>query len=267
MNTKVKIGLVIAAVLILSALGLYGSLYVFTSPSIRQPTFTHHHFRMQLIIDGEKVDFGEDRFQEPTPGGNICNAGLTETPIHFHDNKDQIVHIHWGGISGGQVLKYYGLNLIGGNDDHLGYQFEDAVYQKRVDINGRHFGNIQEEILQENKELFVYTGDENSFNRVESKDFLDKTLEDFFEADLPYQKPSQTTDNLLTFWSLPVTAHEHQDQENHEDQEEYTQEELKELNHLIGNVVIFVQDQEPTEDQVKERFDNLEPLAQSICGG
>ncbi len=265
MNIKVKIGLLAATVLIFSAIGLYGSLYVFTAPSIRQPTFTHHHFRMQLIIDGEKVNFGEDRFQEPTPGGNVCNSGLTETPAHFHDNKDQIVHIHWGGITGGQVLKYYGLNLIGGNDDHLGYQFEDAVYQKRININGRHFGDLQEEIIKREKDLFVYKGDENSYIKVEPEEFLDKTLEDFFEADLPYQKHSHKPEkNLISLLSLPVTAHYHgQDEEN----EEYTQEELKELNHLIGNVVIFVQNQEPEESKIKKRFDNLEPLEQSICGG
>ena len=46
-----------------------------------------------------------------------------------------------------------------------------------------------------------------------------------------------------------------------------TEEELKEINNLLGNVVIFVQSTEPTQEQIKKQFDVLEPLSPSTCGG
>jgi len=46
-----------------------------------------------------------------------------------------------------------------------------------------------------------------------------------------------------------------------------SEEELKKINNLLGNVVIFVQPNEPTSEQVKAKFDKLIPLGDSVCGG
>jgi hypothetical protein len=45
-----------------------------------------------------------------------------------------------------------------------------------------------------------------------------------------------------------------------------SEEELTRINNVIGNVVIFTQEEEPTKEQVKARFDNLVPLHDSTCG-
>ena len=46
-----------------------------------------------------------------------------------------------------------------------------------------------------------------------------------------------------------------------------TEQELTELNHVVGNIVIFAQKDRPTNQQVKDRFAHLVPLPQSTCGG
>lgn len=46
-----------------------------------------------------------------------------------------------------------------------------------------------------------------------------------------------------------------------------TEEELTRINNLVGNVVIFVQQNQPTKEQIQERFNNLVPLHESTCGG
>ena len=45
-----------------------------------------------------------------------------------------------------------------------------------------------------------------------------------------------------------------------------SEEELTRINNVIGNVVIFAQEKEPTKEQIKARFDNLVPLHDSTCG-
>jgi hypothetical protein len=47
----------------------------------------------------------------------------------------------------------------------------------------------------------------------------------------------------------------------------HTQEELKRLNNVIGNVVIFVQKDKPTDQQIKAKFDHLIPVSESACAG
>ena len=49
--------------------------------------------------------------------------------------------------------------------------------------------------------------------------------------------------------------------------EETEEEKLTRINNMIGNVVIFVQKDKPTDQQIKERFNDLEPLSDSTCGG
>ena len=47
---------------------------------------------------------------------------------------------------------------------------------------------------------------------------------------------------------------------------EKSEEELTRINNLVGNVAIFVQEKEPTKEEIQARFDNLVPLHESTCG-
>ena len=55
--------------------------------------------------------------------------------------------------------------------------------------------------------------------------------------------------------------------DGHSEDSDKSEDELKRINNLIGNVVIFAQDTEPTSEQITERFSNLVPLHDSTCGG
>lgn len=245
---------------------------VLSSPNINYPESAHFHFRLQVIIDGEAADFSQEKFQEGYDK-NICSASLTLTPIHFHDKKDQFVHIHWKSITGGQVLKNYGLNRIGGQDDVLGYRWDEFPNVKPQKIHGQAF-----KTPSVNSKMFVYTGEANDFQKRETNDFLNHTLEDFFA--------NKKTAYLNPFGSLPVSAHSSKNNldlsQNQPipaaktginpnlsttDQPSLTEEELKQLNDFRGNVVIFLQETEPSSEQVKEKFNNLIPLPLSSCGG
>ena len=48
--------------------------------------------------------------------------------------------------------------------------------------------------------------------------------------------------------------------------QETEEEQLTRINNLVGNVVIFVQSDKPTDRQIKDRFNDLEPLTDSSCG-
>jgi len=251
--------IVIAAI---SGLIIIGGLFVAyayaTTPAdIRKPAFQHYHFRMQILVNGSSVDFADKEFQTPA-GHDVCTAALTKQPIHFHDDKDQMVHIHWDGITGGQVLKYYGWNYIGGQHGSLGMRFDQLPKLVNVPIHGNSLPQIPD-----GDKFYVYIGDENGYKQKSFDDFTHQDLEKFLgkKSNLPENETS-LLDKLFPK-AYAHGGHEHVEGASVDP----SQEELKKINNLIGNVVIFVQKDKPSSDLIKSAFDHLEPLSPSTCAG
>jgi hypothetical protein len=313
---------VVLGILAIVAIGFSFLVYGLSPSYIREPEAVHYHFRMQYIVEGKEVDFGQDAFQEEYNRG-ACSAALTETPIHFHDNKSQLVHIHWQGITGGDVLKYYGLNLVGGLDDTMGYQFiEGELLPKRIAIRGDLLDN-----LKLDQDLFIYAVNDDGYQKVDTVEFLEQDLEVFFKeygyedshkmhnissapssvagvrtaqahaghddhnemkknadtkAILKIDEAEDVIDDVVTevgrgapdstvptrgeVPSLPVPGAGLTQTDGGFDTQ-LTDQELREINHLLGDLIIFVQTQEPSQDEIVERLDQFVELGDSVCGG
>lgn len=214
----------------------------------------HAHFRLQVVIEGRKENFAEAKYQQAYEKG-VCSAELAKEPIHFHDSKDQIVHLHWKGATGGDVLKYYGWNLRSGSDTILGYRFDRFLIPEPVPIHGTSLPAISAQT-----KLWIYMGNQETYQQRNMTDFLNQNLEDFFS------RKSSVNDemavNLQNFFTPVAKAHDGLDHT-----ESKAPAQLEATNNLLGNVVIFVQQDEPTFEAIKERFNELEPLTDSTCGG
>jgi hypothetical protein len=276
-------------VLICLGVGYYTLVYALTPASIRDPKPEHLHFRMQIVTDEKNTDFSDPKFQEVYSPGS-CSFTLTQTPIHFHDKKDQIVHIHWTNITGGQVLKYYGIDPDGNllMKDKMGYRLESGKFwPEKIPTSGKPFGeNVNKEwFVEKGYKIYVYSGEKESFTKRPTQDFMNKNVEDFF-GKKSIVTGSNSNFDIWNLFSVPVLADDssHNSGSNTKDvslpvqahdskantfsgTKEHTEEELKEINNLIGNVVIFIQKEEPSREEVQERFDRLVELSPSVCGG
>jgi len=254
---------IIIAVIVAAATVVVGSFYAYayasTPAHLRAPQFEHYHFRTQIIVDGTPVDFSREEFQEGYEAGS-CSATLTSTPIHFHDNQDQLVHIHWRGMTGGEFLKNYGWNLIGGNDNSLGWQFDQGF----MSVNSiATFGNLLPK-APDGTSYFIYIGDEEQHVLKDWNDFLTQDLEDFMGKKSLLNTGDATSFNLLDILTPRASA----DNGSHSSATiSGDDQKLEKLNNLIGNIVIFAQKDAPTPEQVTARFNNLVPLKDSVCGG
>lgn len=241
--------------------GLYGYLYVSTPGNIRHPSFDHYHFRTQIVVNGKPVDFSRQKFQEDiSKNSTSCSIELNGTPIDFHDNEDQMTHIHWGGITGGQFLKYYGWDLIGGSDGSLGRRYDQGMMRMHA-VNIK--GNVLPEIPKDTN-FYVYTGDEDSYEQKSWDDFLSKDLEAFFGRQSRVGG-NESSFNIFDLFNQKAYAHGAVDDGHEESVAD--QATLERVSNLIGNVVIFVQKSEPSSEQVQARFSDLVPLHGSSCGG
>lgn len=255
---RIGIGLLLGTL----ALGVgYGTYAYAASPvHVRQPSSTHYHLRMQVVVNGEVEDFGGQEYQKGYPK-DLCSAALVEQPIHFHDNRDQFVHIHWKGITGGEVLKYYGWNFIGGLPNALGYKVDDVQSIVKVTTHGNYLP-----AKPKDAQYYVYTGDETRYQEQAWQEFLEKDLEDFFGKRYSVQYGRTGLARLL----IPrAVAHSDPGDAAEDGQpgSETEQDRLARINTLVGNVVIFAQQERPTDEQIKDRFTKLVPLAASTCGG
>jgi len=238
---------ILAAVAVVILLGVIwlGVSYSFSPAAIRTPKSDHFHFRMQVIVDGKPMNFADAKFQTPL-NTDICTQALTDQPVHFHDQLDQFVHIHWAGISGGLLLKDYGWNFIAGPDDTLGYRFDKLPRITRVSIHGFELPKPPADAS-----YYIYTGDQTGYQERRWDDFLHENLRDFFAG--------KTQAFTLPFVG---TALAHGDEAVAPGEAA-----LARLNDVVGSTVIFVQKDKTTDSQIKDRFNHLIPLPTSSCSG
>lgn len=256
---------IIVPLLLVFIFGSYaGYIYAASPEVIRNPLLEHYHFRMQILVNGKPEDFGSQAYQTGYAKDN-CNADLPEQPIHFHDDRDQFVHIHWEGMTGGMVLKYYGWNFIGGMDGALGYKLDNLKEPEKVTIHGDYLPQIPDDA-----NFYVYVGDEKGYQEKSFEDFKTKDLEDFFgtTSNFPAHEINKQKRSFMDALFPKAHAHEGHDHSDSAASVTETQEEqLKRINNLIGNIVIFVQKDKPSDQQIKDRFNTLVPLTESSCGG
>ena len=260
LNKRVGIyALMIVAAIVVVTGGWYGYLYASTPEHIRKPTFQHYHFRTQILVDGKAVDFSKDEFQKETTVSVACSAAVGSAPIDFHGKEDQLTHVHWSGMTGGEFLKYFGWNFIGGSDDLMGQRYDGSFMPSPVKI----YDNLLPSISK-NTTFYVYVGDKDNYQQKSWAEFLNQDLETFFGKKSNIGHSDEVSSSGVLDWLFPKAyAHGEVMDEHTSDKSE---EELTRINNVIGNVVIFAQEKEPTKEQIKVRFDTLVPLHESTCG-
>jgi hypothetical protein len=251
-GTSIVVGLLILAG------GWYGYVYASTPAHIRKPTYQHYHFRTQILVDGKAVDFSTDKFQKEIATSTSCSAAVGSAPIDFHDKMDQLTHVHWNGMTGGEFLKDFGWNYIGGNDAVLGQRYDNGLKPSPVKIYGKLLPTIPK-----NVNFYVYTGDKEHHQQKSWNEFLNQDIESFFgkKSNIGH---SQGLSFNVSNWLFPKAYAHGGVMDEHTSNK--SEEELTRINNVVGNVVIFAQQDKPSTKQIQDRFNNLVPLHDSTCG-
>lgn len=229
-----------------------------TPASIRVPQQAHYHFRMLMIFEGRPVSFADGAFQTEF-NKDMCTAAITKEPFHFHDGTDQFVHAHWAHLTGAILLKNFGWNFLGATPKTLGYRFDSFPAVKRVPIHGAALPRRDTGL-----KYYVYTSsvtDPLNYRERSWNDFLGQDLEKFFAG----SAKTSWLDRIVP----AAEAHEDENVEatSNASQDPATVVERAELNHVLGNVIIFAQPNPPTDAQIKDRLNRLVPLPESSCAG
>ena len=161
-------------------------------------------------------------------------------------------------------MKNYGWDYLSGADDTLGYRMDNMPMPKKVPIKG--------DILPgqpEKTDFYIYTGDEKGYIQKSFDEWIYSDLEKFFNKSSNIPDADVSEAGFIERLIFPKTyAHNGVDHSTGVEHSNETEEQrLTRINNLLGNVVIFVQNDPPTEQQIKDKFNNLTPLSNSTCGG
>ncbi len=249
-------------------IGLFVALVAISNPdNIAYPEYEHAHIRLSFSYNGVEENFASDKYQEGY-SKDQCESGITKTPLHFHDKKNHILHLHWQAITGGQILKYYGLNKIDWFDSYIGIRAskDEEVNLSLIPIHAKALPKLTNE-----DKLWIYSGSNEKFELKSTDDFLQKDIETLLGIKSTI-KESLDNEKKQSFKLLTANAHSTDDDKETKTQNQNNtitnnQEELKKINNLLGDIVIFAQPEKPSDEKVKEKFSNLEPLSESTCGG
>ena len=230
MNTNKVIGISIGIIIFTTL--FVGIFFTSISPlHISFPKSTHSHFRLQIWHHGEQINFSDETFQTPY-NPLVCDQNITETPIHFHDSQKEIVHLHWKGITGYDVLKNYGWN---NNAFNLMKTIQGIRFDEFPHI---HVVHSQKSVLPEVKDdedVFIFIKRGESISTLTLKEFLKTHLESYFMEEY------KTKNNM--------------------------QEHMIPDNTPLGDVLILIQSNAPTNEEVQQYLSNFHEEMSRSCNG
>jgi hypothetical protein len=233
---------------IVSTMGLFAFTTFVSRPYFNNPQFTNYHLRLQLVYDGQLIPFTNQNIQEINEF-KVCDLSLLTKPIYQNSFNSELFQVNWEGITGGEILKYYGLNLVGGSDNTLGYRFSGLSKPQAIET----LKGISVKPTKQQK-TFVYQNRQDGYTKIDPLDFLFKDIEVVVKkSNIRLQREQSQPNN---FFGIKTLA---QSEKPVVQQQEF-ESNLSLDYDLIGNVVVFVEDSEPSEDRIIDRFNNFIPL-------
>ncbi|MBW3628771.1 MAG: hypothetical protein KY464_05670 [Gemmatimonadetes bacterium] len=81
--------------MVLGVTGLAGYRFFFVPPEAHP----HFHANFALFVDGERVDLRGDRYMEEVGACKVSETVLPTERVHLHNNNQDVVHVHHGGVT------------------------------------------------------------------------------------------------------------------------------------------------------------------------
>jgi hypothetical protein len=71
----------------------------------------HYHANFAIFVDGQRLDLSGDRYMEDVAACAAEDEILPRQRVHLHNNDQDVVHVHHGGVTWGHLLTNLGFGL------------------------------------------------------------------------------------------------------------------------------------------------------------
>jgi len=76
-----------------------------------EPHAVHYHANFAVVVDGQKLDFSDDRYMEDVSACSVDGTQRPEDRVHLHDNNGDTIHVHAEGATWGHFFANLGYTL------------------------------------------------------------------------------------------------------------------------------------------------------------
>lgn len=131
----------------------------------------HYHANWAVFVDGERLDLSGDRYMEDV---GACVAGgevLPNQRVHMHNNEQDVVHVHHGGVTWGHLLTNLRFVLA---DDFLilpdGRRLDETEGRSlKFIVNGFAVSEIRNRLIESGDRLLISYGPESLEEAAETQ--------------------------------------------------------------------------------------------------
>ena len=231
---------------------IFLSYTVISRPHLIKPVATFFKLKMRIHYQKTPLELTQNDITDQS--NSNCNLVVTEKPFYLDKDKKNVVQVRWEGMTGGELLKYYGFNYLSGLNDLIGVQ-----YRGPFDIKPIRPLSISKPTASDI--LYVYTGSGKDFKLLNSQNFLYQDLENTLKKSRLRTKREKES-SKLTLYTISVSGEESLGLAL---KPQLTDGQLNDINNILGSLEIFIQQDAPSNTDIINSFNSMERLSSESC--
>jgi hypothetical protein len=220
------------------------------------PRYEYAHVRMRIFTGTKEIDV-RDVFSGYTFFRGACSGVVQSDPFGTVKKDPHSIRLMWKGLTGRDVFMYLGIRTNKKpQSDTLGYAFHFPQFTKIVSPSR---AISLPEATPETAFIFVRSGD----------GFIERSLSTWLHGSLETNLGRNSQIKLSWFSSIAF-AHEEETEINTSSANPFIivqeQEEARVLNNILGDMVIFLnQNTRPTNEEIEAIFNSFPLITGGLC--
>lgn len=127
------------------------------------PEGVHYHANFAVYVDGVREKFENPLYYEEVTSCNLEGEAKPEHRVHMHDQANDVIHVHDGAVTWGNLFQNIGWNVGKGFVDTSTKLLVDDSHSKVTYIlNGEKVSNIITRVIGDKDKLLVSYGSESN---------------------------------------------------------------------------------------------------------
>lgn len=163
-------------------------------------TSVHYHANFSLYVNGKRDEFKSFAYYEEVAACDAHDATNPKVRAHLHDQNAELVHVHDGGVTWGQLFANLGYALSNDlvENDNATYISGDDGNKLSFMLNGEMVNSIANEVIKSEDVLLINYGKDDQSTLKQRYESISR---DAGKANVTKDPSACSGGHELTFWS------------------------------------------------------------------
>ncbi len=194
---------------IVMVLGGYAFWYIYSGLLFLPP---HYHANFAMYIDGEGVDFSDDKYMEDVAGCSLSGEKMPKDRVHLHENNGDTIHIHsewaaWGHFFANNNYYFSSERIITDTWEEYSVDQENKIYYV---LNGKEINNPYNRLISSEDRLLIAYGDYTQEELTELSDSVSDNAGEYNSKYDPGSCGGTNENGIIVLFRDMLDFHGHQ---------------------------------------------------------